>query len=69
MNDFTIDELDDILLCVDALRICSIRGEARYGNLYKKLQDMIVNYCDHEFIFTLYDSKVHCHKCKKTLRD
>ncbi len=70
MNDFTKDELEQLR---DGLNYAvgnpygftadSIRP------IYDKIKSMIENYCDHKFVFTLNDSKVHCHKCGRTLNE
>ncbi len=70
MNDFTKEELEDILSWGNVY--CDFGASFVYEvhkPLIDKIQSMIDTYCEHLFIFTLNDSSVHCHKCKKKLND
>lgn len=57
MNDFTKEELKEILACV-----CNIDG-----NVLAKLQSMINNYCEHEYSLTINGAccSLICSKCNK----
>lgn len=59
MNDFTKDELQKILECVDYTRYTQPFGHFSLEEIYKKLQSMINNYCEHE---KMNDTN-HCVDC------
>jgi len=72
MNDFTKDELEQIvaaICCLDGFM--DERGYPREDELLiNKLQSMIDNYCEHETTYTDYDSQpVRCKKCLDVLDD
>lgn len=51
MNDFTKEELEELMHCVYSYRdLCDENVE---DSLCDKLKSMIDNYCEHEFIATL----------------
>lgn len=66
MNDFTKEELLIMLLDIE---LHNEKPTSKMQILINKLKSMIDNYCEHEFVFTLSDSKVHCHKCKRGLNE
>lgn len=59
MNDFTKEELEQIYYHM----------ENEPQQIMDKVKSMIENYCEHEFIFTINDSKVRCYRCEKVLND
>ena len=65
MNDFTKEELDIIFYwAIDRLESVGIDFFREEGHemLYKKIQSMIDNYCEHVSIFSQGNLK-HCAKC------
>lgn len=70
MNDFTKEELEKIMSAIDGL-VFSKFYAADTQAIYSKIQSMIDNYCDHEFIFRT-DSPhffMMCSKCDKIYVD
>ncbi len=67
MNDFTKEELKELILFVDG----GIRHATHAVELRNKLQSMIDNYCDHIWIFHLKlpGSSIECRKCQKVLQN
>ena len=71
MNDFTKEELAMLVLELNI----AIRnwGEAKeyqdYPRLKNKIQSMIDNYCEHEWIFYIspYGNVVRCDVCNKAV--
>ena len=63
MNDFTKDELEEMLSCVNNYTSECPKGYADliYPELYSKIQSMIDSYCDHEW--DEYFSSIRCGKC------
>jgi hypothetical protein len=72
VSEFTKEELQMLLgavsLWMEEIAFSEEKGDP-YDSLYCKIKSTIDNYCDHEFIFNLNDSAVHCHKCKKVLNE
>lgn len=66
MNDFTKEELQYFLMTIKPFHFLWQEDPLK---LEEKIQAMIDNYCKHEFIFTLHDSQVHCHKCNRGLNE
>ncbi len=65
MNDFTKDELQDLLFCVKDHS--NYQGDSIHNNLISKIQDMIYNKekqenCTHEWKYEFND--YHCLKCE-----
>jgi hypothetical protein len=58
MNDFTKEELENLLYCMRQMTI----HINNYDETYNKIQSMIDNYCEHE---THGDFHVCVDKCKK----
>ncbi len=68
MNDFTKEELNIIFYWaidrVESVGIDFFREEG-HDVLYKKIESMIENYCDHESCDIDYDYQpLRCRKCK-----
>ncbi len=67
MNDFTKEELDDILLWADAY---TEFGQSwtfdNHTELIMKIQFMKDNYCDHIWNANPYDFVISCKICGKT---
>lgn len=64
MNDFTLEELIEILNGLDDYYL--LHSGLKIG---EKIQSMIDNYCEHQFSFRLNDSEVHCVKCGRGLNE
>ncbi len=62
MNDFTKDELETILYCVDVVSNVENTDEQK---LFDKIQSLIDNYCEHEWdeTRTLEVDVAECFKC------
>lgn len=69
MNDFTKEELEIISLCVENDFYNSNYPRSMYEPLYEKIQSMIDNYCDHEYLLTITingeSCSLICSKCNK----
>ena len=66
MNDFTIEELKDILSCIESIRSSSTISFMNYGALQEKVKSMIDRYCDHHDSTPNHDYEVEkCNKCGK----
>lgn len=76
MNEFTKEELEELMHCVYAYR--DLCDEDVEDNLCDKLKSMIDNYCEHECNGIRYaviklrstderDYEYKCSKCKKVL--
>ncbi len=64
MNDLTKEELTTIYGCVDLFTEGSRDREKYYGDIFKKLQSMIDNYCEHEFQEDLHHMDIFlCIRC------
>lgn len=61
MNDFTKDELEKILACInESYRGCCVDPDI-HMETRNKIQSLIDNYCEHDYI----EKNVYlCHKCK-----
>lgn len=72
MNDFTKEELIELLVVIDGY-VNEDRfmrdGEGLYIPIVNKIQSMLENYCEHDYKKTLSKSGMYfismCHKCKK----
>lgn len=69
MNDFTKEELKEMLLVFNELFAESSQPESTH-KLKIKIESMIENYCEHEWksgehLFT----DIYCIKCKRLLND
>lgn len=62
MNDFTKEELKCLLLTLDKVYIAS--RSVRQDELQEKIQSLIDNYCEHDYIETGYI----CHKCNAEIK-
>lgn len=65
MNDFTKEELQAIYCCVNPIRI----SPDMCGILKWKIQDMIINYCEHNFIGQAEGKYKfpYCNKCQQVI--
>ncbi len=62
MNDFTKEELEDLIFCVKDHT--GYQGDSIHENLLKKLQSMIDNYCEHQEQYEDLDyNPMRCKKC------
>ncbi len=61
MNEFTKEELEDLLYCVKDHT--GYQGDSIHKNLIDKIQSFIDNYCEHEKVVPNYDCKTQCYKC------
>lgn len=62
MNNFTKEELRCLLLTLDNVYIAS--RTVRQHELQEKIQSMIDNYCEHDYI----EKDYICHKCNAELK-
>lgn len=76
MNDFTKEELEELLISLSCRFSRQLGYESKEHllfthNLENKIQSMIDNYCEHEwaFYFSSDGSDVKCMKCEKKLDD
>jgi len=70
MNDFTKDELQDILNCVAFTCFEHPTEDERLTDIRIKLESMIGNYCDHKIyeIYFIGDNRhYHCSECQINL--
>lgn len=66
MNDFTKEELEHLSTCISLTLSNGYFPFGETGNdLYKKIQSIIDNYCDHES--EPYPQEICCIKCQRTL--
>ena len=67
MNDFTRDELQYLLEMVDSIKI--VNRSVNDDELQEKLQSMIDNYCEHNFIGYAEGQATfpYCNKCCKAI--
>jgi hypothetical protein len=64
MNDFTKDELEDLIFCVKDHT--NYQGDSIHNNLSEKLQAMIDNYCDNHDWERYGNTEItYCSKCNK----
>lgn len=63
MNEFTKEELEELMHCVYAYR--DLCDEDVEDNLCDKLKFMIDNYCEHES--EPHEQEICCIKCQRTL--
>lgn len=66
MNNFTIEELVLIgMWSINRYEQVGIQQAKEEGtiNLSHKIQDMIVNYCEHEKVVPNYGPNTQCDKC------
>jgi len=64
MNDFTKEELEETLCCIQAVRSSSTISEMNLGELAEKLEYMIAKYCDHSESKTNHNYEVEeCKTC------
>lgn len=69
MNDFTKEELENLLSTIGNMRIYS-GIENRDDDLYIKIQSMIDNYCDHKEQYEDLDYiSVRCKICMNIVND
>ena len=71
MNDFTKDELKTIFGHLP-IHTPERENSEKYQNIYKKLQSMIDNYCEHEWENICCQctlDKIYCYKCEKDMGD
>lgn len=61
MNDFTKEELKEIMHCVYAYR--DLCDEDIEDALCDKILSMIDNYCDHKETCPNYDTQTQCKNC------
>ena len=68
MNELTKEELEDLYLSYRTF--CTEDGTQEMRQLTNfengildKLQSLIDNYCEHEFIMNMHDAEWHCYKC------
>jgi hypothetical protein len=66
MKDFTKEELEEIVHMVNDIN----NGSQGHGlelnfDLRDKIQSMIDNYCEHEFIGDMPDGSYSCYGCEK----
>ncbi len=62
MNGFTKDELREI---ADALDYKYITSGISASKTVNKIQSMIDNYCEHDWIFNQHEQPKYCINCKK----
>jgi hypothetical protein len=66
MNDFTKQELQEIIESFDW-----IEGETSWDwkhLLRRKIQLMIDNFCEHEWVYNQHEMPIYCYNCKKDYR-
>jgi hypothetical protein len=63
MNDFTKDELLALKLCIEDENLIGWTA-SHYEDLCRKIEAMIDNYCEHEWINSTY-----CGKCEKGIAE
>jgi hypothetical protein len=59
MNDFTKEELKDLILFVDG----GIRRNSHAVELRNKIQSMLEKFCDHQWIYDEQRGRKVCSKC------
>lgn len=65
MNDFTLEELKNLLSCVNG----EIRHNINSKTLEEKLRAMISDYCDHNWVKGVHlFNDVFCTNCHKSFR-
>jgi hypothetical protein len=65
MNDFTKEELRNLISTISTVRIYTDIDNYD-DDLYNKIQSMIENYCEHESAHIDYDYQaLKCNKCKE----
>ena len=65
MNDFTKEELNDILACCELYYELAQRlPDKEEESVMRKAQSLIDNYCEHEWVNATY-----CEKCNKGILD
>jgi hypothetical protein len=72
MNDFTKDELEEILGCVNSIIAINKESKDYFGPLAYKTEAMIDNYCEHEWKNHCPECNplnIYCIKCREYLRD
>lgn len=60
MNEFTKEELEWLSFELGWTEEC---GDKLLGGMYKKLQSMIDNYCEHEKVVPNWGPNTECDKC------
>ena len=64
MNDFTKEELEFIALSIDSITLEDNETEL-HNNLFHKIQSMIDNYCEHEWVVETKEFDIKNAKCRK----
>ena len=65
MTDFTKDELDSLLHCVDVYIDGDTLIKHHYREIYSKIQSMIDSFCEHEIKSEGFGRVLVCCDCKR----